>query len=45
MVYNTGYIGDGLYKIREIGIKTTSYIVWEQMIRRCYSTKQQETNS
>jgi hypothetical protein len=45
MIYNTGYIGEGPYKIRINGKKTTSYIVWEQMIRRCYSSKQQESIS
>ena len=45
MIYNIGYIGEGPYKIRINGKKTTSYIVWEQMIRRCYSSKQQESIS
>lgn len=45
MIYNIGYIGEGPYKIRINGKKTTSYIVWEQIIRRCYSAKQQETTS
>lgn len=35
-IFNVGYIGEGVYKTRANGIKTRSYAVWYDMIKRCY---------
>lgn len=35
-IYNTGYIGEGLYITKENGVQKESYKTWFRMIRRCY---------
>ena len=35
-IFNVGYIGEGKYKSRENGIKTRVYMLWYDMLRRCY---------
>lgn len=40
--YGIGYIGNGIYKIRENGRSTRMYDTWKDMLRRCYSEKQEE---
>ena len=40
-----GYIGEGEYKTRENGKKTDEYIIWHDMLERCYDGKYQEKKS
>lgn len=35
-VYNTGYMGEGVYTTKENGIQKDCYKTWLRMIRRCY---------
>jgi hypothetical protein len=44
-VYNVGYIGVGKYKTKEKNIRNKNYLVWADMIRRCYDVKLQEKRS
>jgi len=37
-VYNTGYIGEGIYKPYVNRKPTKTYTAWNHMIRRCYDT-------
>ena len=41
-VCSHGYIGEGKYKCRENGKKTDEYIMWYEMLKRCYNPKYQE---
>lgn len=34
--YGIGYLGEGKYKTRENNKKTKAYIVWSDLLRRCY---------
>ncbi len=37
--YGVGYIGEGKYKVRVNGKSTKYYIIWNDMLRRCYNAK------
>lgn len=41
-VYGVGYIGEGDYKVSENGKATNQYIVWHNMLKRCYDVKLHE---
>ena len=41
-LYNIGYIGEGLYKTNYDNEYTKAYIIWSDMLRRCYSPTYQE---
>ena len=43
--YNIGYIGEGIYKAKENGKDTKMYIVWHEMLKRCYSEKYHKKNN
>ena len=36
-IYNVAYIGEGEYTSRNNGIKTNEYVIWMNMLHRCYS--------
>lgn len=38
-IFGIGYIGEGCYKSRNNGIKTRSYTVWYDMLKRCYDER------
>ena len=40
-VYGVGYVGLGVYKTKENGKHTKVYIVWKNMLTRCYDKKYQ----
>lgn len=40
LIYGIGYNSRGEYKVKSNGKNTISYVVWSEMIRRCYSAKQ-----
>lgn len=41
-VYGVGYLGEGKYKIKENGKFKEEYIIWKNMLQRCYNPKFQE---
>lgn len=41
-LYNKGYVGEGKYKISENKEFTKTYIVWRNMLCRCYDPKSHE---
>ena len=43
-VFGIGYLGEGIYKVSEVGRITIAYDVWHSMLTRCYSKKYLETN-
>ena len=43
--YGKGYLGEGKYKTRENGSTTEKYIIWHDMLKRCYDPKYQEKYS
>ena len=45
VVYNHGYLGEGLYKSSENGKLTKVYKTWNGMLERCYSKKLHEKHS
>ena len=40
--YGVGYLGEGEYKVRENGKLHRYYIIWHDMLKRCYDPKVQE---
>jgi hypothetical protein len=44
-VYGVGFLGVGIYRMKENGITTPQYSCWQDMLTRCYSKKCQEINS
>ena len=38
--YGVGYVGEGKYKASENRKHTRTYIIWKNMLRRCYSEKE-----
>ena len=42
LIYGVGFNSGGTYKTRKDGIKLYSYLVWYNMIRRCYSEEFQK---
>lgn len=38
-VFGVGFIGDGVYKSRVCGIKSSTYKAWISMLQRCYCQK------
>ena len=40
--YNVGYLGEGKYKMSENGKHKKEYIIWRDMLKRCYDPKNQE---
>ena len=42
VVYEVGYLGEGKYKVSENNKNTKVYVVWHDMLRRCYSEKYHE---
>lgn len=40
--FETGYLGEGNYKVRENGKLTRVFSTWNNMLRRCYSEKYHE---
>ena len=40
--YGVGYLGEGKYKTKENGKHTDEYVIWHDMLRRCYDAKLQE---
>ena len=40
--YGKGYLGEGKYKVSENGKYTDEYIIWHDMLKRCYDPKYQE---
>ena len=43
-VYGKGYLGEGEYKVSENGRVHKYYIIWHDMVKRCYDPKFQEKN-
>lgn len=43
-VYNTGYIGEGKYRVSINNKMTLRYQIWSDMIERCYDKKKQKRN-
>ena len=43
-IYSHGYIGEGPYNSKANGKTTRSYIVWHDMLNRCYNSSYQEKN-
>ena len=41
-VYGVGYLGEGKYKMSENGKLKREYIIWRDMLKRCYDPKYQE---
>ena len=41
-VFGVGYLGEGKYKTTENGKHTDEYIIWYNMLMRCYDPKYQE---
>ena len=44
-VYGVGYLGEGKYKIKENGKITDEYIIWYDMLKRCYDPKYKKKHS
>ena len=44
-VYGVGYLGEGKYKMVENNKTTDEYIIWRDMLKRCYDPKYQEKYS
>ena len=40
--YGVGYLGEGEYKVRENGKLHRYYIIWHDMLKRCYDPKVHE---
>ena len=40
--FSIGYLGEGKYKTRENGKLKREFIIWHEMLRRCYDPKYQE---
>ena len=40
--YGKGYLGEGKYKIKENGKLKREFVIWHEMLRRCYDPKYQE---
>lgn len=41
-IYGYGYLGEGKYKVSENGKLKMEYIIWHEMLRRCYDPKYHE---
>ena len=41
-VYGKGYLGEGKYKVRENSKLTDEFVIWDDMLKRCYDPKYQE---
>lgn len=44
-LYGAGYLGEGKYKCHENGVLTNHYIVWGNMLCRCYYEKNRHLHS
>ena len=42
--YGKGYLGEGKYKVWENGKLKEEYVIWHNMLQRCYDPKYQERN-
>jgi hypothetical protein len=40
-VYGVGFLGDGEYRTKENKVRTKSYLVWSDILRRCYDANTQ----
>ena len=40
--YDHGYLGEGKYKMSENGKNTDKYVIWYNMLKRCYDSKYHE---
>ena len=40
--YGKGYLGEGKYKVRENSKLTDEFVIWDDMLKRCYYPKYQE---
>lgn len=45
LIFNIGYIGDGIYKSRINGVITREYATWWSMLQRCYDEKYKEKHN
>ena len=43
-VYSVGYFGEGKYKAKKNGKNTDEYIIWRDMLKRCYDPKFHKKN-
>jgi hypothetical protein len=41
-LFNVGYIGKGKYNTKEKNVRSKSYLIWSDMLRRCYDTELHE---
>ena len=41
-IYGIGYLGEGKYKVKENGKDARAYVVWHDMLKRCYSEKEHQ---